>query len=135
MDSFGNSQVSLGWGDITIAQQVLHEVAADPDKERLRQFFLDRGDAPSAAANHANQVYDFHHADSDTLWITISDGFLWWCLAHPANPSLNPPAVSSPEACPTPADRHSCRTATPSAGVRQLLTQPDLQHCCKAGTH
>ncbi len=62
---------------------VPHEVAAAPDKEPLRQYFLDRGDAPSAAANHANQVFDFYHADPETLWITISDGFLWWCFARP----------------------------------------------------
>ena len=38
----------------------------------------------------------------------------------------NPPAVSSPEACPTPADRvRGTRPAT--AGVRQPLTTADLQ--------
>jgi len=38
----------------------------------------------------------------------------------------NPPAVSSPEACPTPADRARRRHPV-TAGVRQPLTKPEVQ--------
>ena len=63
---------------------VPHGLAMEADKERLRQFFVERSDPPSAAANHANQVFDFYHADPvTTLWITFCDGFLWWCVAQP----------------------------------------------------
>lgn len=62
---------------------VPHETALKEDRDALRQVFLDRGDAPRTASSHAVQVFDFYHADPETIWITLADGFLWWCKAAP----------------------------------------------------
>ena len=67
----------FGYGDVP------HELALSGDREGIRRLFTDKGVAPAAAASHANQVLTFYHDRPDTLWITISAGYLWWCFAHP----------------------------------------------------
>lgn len=62
---------------------VPHEIALQGDRDALRQIFLDRGDMPGTASSHTNQVIDFYHVGPDTIWITLADGFLWWCRAAP----------------------------------------------------
>ena len=74
---FEDGTLRLGYDDVP------HDVALAPDRERIRQFFLDRGDPPQTATNHANQVFEFYHGGPETLWITVADGFLWWSFAGP----------------------------------------------------
>ena len=66
----------FGYGDIP------HELALTGDRESIRRLFIEKGVAPTAATSHANQVLAFYHDRPDTLWITISAGYLWWCSAH-----------------------------------------------------
>ena len=63
--------------------EVPHEWAASGDKESIRGLYLKNGASQSAATNHARQVLDFYRADADTIWVTFSRGFLWWCQAKP----------------------------------------------------
>lgn len=52
------------------------------DKDDLAKWFRGQGKAQGAATNHARQVADFFRAGSETLWITFSDGYLWWAQAR-----------------------------------------------------
>ena len=63
--------------------EVPHDLVLEQDLEKLKQFFADRGGKGAAPANHARNVWDFYFAEPETLWITFSDGYLWWCFARP----------------------------------------------------
>ncbi len=63
--------------------EVPHELALARDFDKLKQLFVDHGFKGSTPANHARAVFDFYFAEPDTLWITFSDGYLWWCFAEP----------------------------------------------------
>ena len=67
----------FGYGDVP------HELALSGDREGVRKLYTEKGATPTAATSHANQVLAFYHDRPDTLWITISAGYLWWCFAHP----------------------------------------------------
>ena len=62
--------------------KVPHDLALSGDREQLRQCHLDLGYEAGTATSHANQILSFYHDKADTLWITISGGYLWWCFAH-----------------------------------------------------
>lgn len=62
-------------------QDVPHDIAVTGDFDGLRAYFLARGDAPRAAADHARQVQEFYQAGPETVWITFSAGYLWWAVA------------------------------------------------------
>lgn len=58
--------------------EVPHELGLS-DQAGLRMHYIQRGVAANAATSHARQILDFYQAEVDTLWISFSRGFLWWC--------------------------------------------------------
>lgn len=58
-----------------------HKAAQAGDKDALRKVYLKEGKA-AAASSHARQILEFYDPDPETVWITFSDGYLWWCLAE-----------------------------------------------------
>jgi hypothetical protein len=48
------------------------------DKKGIADIYKKSGTADVAATNHGRQVADFYAAGPETLWITFSDGYLWW---------------------------------------------------------
>lgn len=72
----GDGTLRFGYPDVP------HDLALDGDIDRLRRFFLDRGDDPKVASSHANQIHCFYHAEPHTLWITVAEGFVWWCFSR-----------------------------------------------------
>ncbi len=61
--------------------EVPHELAQTGDLEALRAYFRRGGCTSQVASSHAKQVLDFYRAGPETLWITFSDGHLWWARA------------------------------------------------------
>jgi len=53
------------------------------DWERVRRVWLDKRLDEGAATRDVIQIRNFFEAGEDTLWITFSGGFLWWCFAKP----------------------------------------------------
>ena len=78
----GDGTLRLGYADVP------HDLALKGDKEGIRQIYLDKGMMPGTATKHANQVLDFYQAGPETLWITMADGFVWWCFAQPGTEYL-----------------------------------------------
>ncbi len=62
--------------------EVPHEVALTGKKEAIRDIYMGQGKSQQAATNYARQVLDFYQADAETVWITFSNGFMWWCYAQ-----------------------------------------------------
>ena len=63
--------------------EVPHEAGLSKDKQAIRDLYLNQGIGAQVASSYANQVCEFYHAAEDVLWITFTDGFLWWCFAGP----------------------------------------------------
>ncbi len=61
--------------------EVPYELALQNNKDALRDFLISDGSNPREASSHARQVLDFYHCGPDTLWITLSGGYLWWCIS------------------------------------------------------
>jgi hypothetical protein len=49
------------------------------DKDAIRSVYL--AQSKQTASNHARQVLEFCTSGLETLWITFSNGFLWWSQA------------------------------------------------------
>lgn len=81
----------LGYDDVP------HKLALSRDPDRLKQFFLDQGNAPGVATDHARQILEFYNIELDTLWITFADGLLRWCFARPEIEDLNDQGLDSLE--------------------------------------
>lgn len=62
--------------------EIPHALGVAGDREGIRSIYLSGGAKPSTASDHARQVLDFYRTGPETLWITFSDGFLWWCRAR-----------------------------------------------------
>lgn len=58
-----------------------HDAALVGDAESLRKTYLKPGKSTGTATNHARQVLAFYDPAPDTVWITFSKGFMWWCNA------------------------------------------------------
>lgn len=58
--------------------EVPHELGLNNDKEGIKKLYINLGVKGGAASNHARQVLDFYNSDENTLWIMISNGYLWW---------------------------------------------------------
>ncbi len=61
--------------------EVPHELALTGEFEVLQAYFRDKGVASQVATSHAKQVLDFYRAGPETLWVTFSEGHLWWAQA------------------------------------------------------
>lgn len=57
---------------------VPHEIGQSSNRDDLVRHFLDAGYTRRVAASHARQVHDFYHLGEEVVWITFSDGYLWW---------------------------------------------------------
>ncbi|MEX1036587.1 MAG: hypothetical protein WDZ54_11570 [Sneathiella sp.] len=62
---------------------VPHEMALAGDREAIREIYLDLGKTAGTATGHASQLLGFYDPDPDVLWITVSDGSLWWAELVP----------------------------------------------------
>ena len=64
---------------------VTHEAAlaatARRDFQSIKAFYEERGVAPGTATRYSNEVREFYTAESNVLWITFTDGRMWWCFA------------------------------------------------------
>lgn len=60
-----------------------HIAACQGDKNAIVRSFLDHGYVQRTSTDFARQVMDFYNFDSGLLWITFSQGYLWWCRAIP----------------------------------------------------
>ena len=75
---------------------VNHVDALSENREALESAFRNAGRSSRTATDFARQVLDFYHSPPETIWITFSQGKLWWCrLAAPveflgSDPALNP---------------------------------------------
>lgn len=63
-------------------KEVPHEMALSAQWREVRDLYLKLGRTPSTSQIYANQLRDFYECEEDTLWVTFSNGFLWWCFAH-----------------------------------------------------
>lgn len=59
-----------------------HTQCEQGDWEAVRKAFLKHHD-PSKATRQTNEVKAFYTSDPSVLWITIHDGFVWWCFSEP----------------------------------------------------
>ena len=59
------------------------DAAVSGDWETVRKVWLDAREDEGTATRDVIQIRHFFEAPDDTLWITFSEGFLWWCFAKP----------------------------------------------------
>ena len=60
---------------------VPHKAGIKRDKDAICDLYLSKGKTKGAASDQARQVIDFYAAGPETLWITFTDGHLWWSQA------------------------------------------------------
>lgn len=60
---------------------VPHEVALRGDKNEISNIYISEGKSKGTATGFTNNILDFYQDDEHTLWITFSNGFLYWCTA------------------------------------------------------
>lgn len=59
------------------------DAAVSGDWETVRKVWLEAREDQRTATRDVIQIRHFFEASEDTLWITFSGGFLWWCFAKP----------------------------------------------------
>ena len=77
------------WEKICIEEGILrlghseipHELAMSGDRNEIRQCFIELGVTPAKASDKTREILAFYDGDEDVVWITFSNGFLWWCQA------------------------------------------------------
>jgi hypothetical protein len=82
------------WADLSFQSNTLrfgfhkfsHErtlkAARDRDFTPVKEFYESEGVAPGTATRYSNEVREFYTAGDDVLWITFSNGAMWWCFAE-----------------------------------------------------
>src|SRR5260370_39813838 len=59
------------------------DAAVSGDWEAVREVWLDAREDEGTATRDVIQIRHFFEATADTIWITFSEGFLWWSFAKP----------------------------------------------------
>jgi hypothetical protein len=76
--------VSLDRGELHFGHAgVPHELGLEANRERIKQFQIEKGRDPSAASEDAREIVDFYRMGSDCLWVTFARDHLWWAFAEP----------------------------------------------------
>jgi hypothetical protein len=88
------------WEEISLSRNELHfghseiphEIALSQDIDLIRAEARKRRTSAGAASHDAREVLDFYQCGSDCLWLTFSQGRLWWAFAEPEVTWLGPSA-------------------------------------------
>ena len=59
-----------------------HDLCAAGDWEVLVAQFVGEGRTPGKAKDAVREICDFYSLGPDCLWITFTDGHLWWAFAE-----------------------------------------------------
>src|SRR5262245_24917909 len=78
LDCFEKGEIGLGF------DRVPHALCLAGGWGEVSELFRAEGKTAGATANLTREIRDFYEQGSETLWITIHDGKLWWCFAAPA---------------------------------------------------
>jgi hypothetical protein len=70
-------------GNIRLAEGEPDELAKEGDLEKIKQYLVQKGYAPEAAADRAKEATDFYRLGVDCLWISFTEKHLWWTFADP----------------------------------------------------
>lgn len=73
---FSDGTLRLGYNEVPASFN------PNTDRNIITDLYLKLGIQKSAASNHARQVIDFYNAGPETIWITFSQGRLWWAQTH-----------------------------------------------------
>lgn len=60
---------------------ISHDLCLKGEWDAVRDRFLALGKDAARATDHTREIRNFYERDSDTLWITFSEGRLWWAFA------------------------------------------------------
>jgi hypothetical protein len=63
-------------------KELPHELCVAGDWDRVVDWFVQRGRKLGKARDATREIRDFYTLGSDCLWITFSDGYLWWVFAE-----------------------------------------------------
>ena len=80
---------SNGWADLCFQRDEVHfghpsashEMAQRADRSEIIRRRIEQGRTPTAAADDARQIIDFHTLGPECLWATFARGYLWWTFA------------------------------------------------------
>jgi hypothetical protein len=95
--AFDSDTLRFGFEDIS-HKNALAAVEAKNFTSIKAFYEREHGVIPGAATRYSNEVREFYTAGNDVLWITFSEGRMWWCLADAeVIPTLavNPAATGS----------------------------------------
>lgn len=67
--------IRLGYPEIS------HDIASSLDSNLIADEYTKAGKSKIAATTYANQIMSYYKADKNTIWITFTGGFLYWCRA------------------------------------------------------
>jgi hypothetical protein len=94
-DWAGNSALyklgtSNSWADLCFERgevhfghpSVSHEMAERADRNEIIRRRIEQGRTPTAPADDARQIIDFHTLGPQCLWVTFARGHLWWTFAN-----------------------------------------------------
>lgn len=60
-----------------------YEAAKSGDWDTVKEYWTKFRQNVGTATKDVTQARNFFEASEDTLWITYSSGYLWWCFAKP----------------------------------------------------
>lgn len=81
----GWAQVSLKRGELHFGHRhVPHELCVSGDWDGVVKLLIKRGKTPGKAKDQAREIRDFYSLGKDCLWITFTNGHLYWTFADPS---------------------------------------------------
>ena len=84
--SLQNGELHFGYGNVP------HELALTLDREQIKKYLIKNGRDAQRASEETRQVVDFYSLDASCVWITFSQGYMWWTFADPEVTWLGKPA-------------------------------------------
>ena len=90
--SLHNGELQLGY------HEVPHDVCGAGDWAGILAHFQDIRRTIGKARDSTREVQDFYTLGQDCLWITFTDGYLWWAFAEPEVSMLCRDATSASRA-------------------------------------
>lgn len=77
--ALANDTLRFGFADIT--HDMALSAAGANDFRPIKALYEQRGTVAGTATRYSNEVREFYTAGNDVLWITFTNGRMWWCFA------------------------------------------------------
>jgi hypothetical protein len=80
--AFAGACIEAGELGLSFAS-IPHDLCMRGDWEAVKQALIAQGRSQATATRQTGEIRDFYTLGADALWITFTEGRLWWCFAAP----------------------------------------------------